>query len=380
MNVLHCINNLNREGAQIVVRNLVTIESKDQPNYYVCVRQPGGSLAVELREQGIAVLEPPRYYGFRSIRQSFFFLKRQCVENRIQIIHAHMADAAFLGWLVARKLKLPLIISHHGQDVLLKCNPVCRLVYYVLLQLAARYAALNIAVSPAVAERLRKLLRINQQVIEVVSNGVRIPEDSQLIPRECAIDKPRPSPVLVSVGRLVPLKGQRQLVYAVAGLRKHFPDIHLYIVGSGEMESELKRLADDEKLGDCIEFTGAVDDVTTYLASADIYVSSSESEGMSVSVLEAMAWRLPVVASDIPGNRSVIEQGETGFLYELNKIEDLVNTIMELVRNPALANAVASRARSMVVQQYSALRAEQKHVEIYRRTLERVQMGFADGK
>jgi glycosyltransferase involved in cell wall biosynthesis len=380
MNVLHCINNLNREGAQKVVRNLVTAENKDQPNYYVCVRQPGGSLAVELREQGISVLEPPRYYGFRSIRQSFFFLKQQCVENRVQIIHAHMADAAFLGWLVARKLKLPLIISHHGQDVLLKCNPVCRLVYYVLLQLAARYAALNIAVSPAVAERLRKLLRINQQVIEVVSNGVRIPEDSQLIPRQSGIDKPRPSPVLVSVGRLVPLKGQRQLVYAVAGLRKHFPDIRLYIVGSGEMESELKRLADDEKLGDCIEFTGAVDDVTTYLASADIYVSSSEAEGMSVSVLEAMAWRLPVVASDIPGNRSVIEQGETGFLYKLNKIEDLVNTIMELVRNPALANAVASRARSMVVQQYSALGAEQKHVEIYRRTLERVQMGFADGK
>lgn len=369
MNVLHFINNLNREGAQVVVSNLVTVGNKAEITYSVCVRQPGGSIASELRAQGIVVTEPPVYFGFRSLRQSILFLNRVCIENQVQIIHAHMADAACLAWLVARKLKLPLVISHHGHDILLKCSPVCRFVYHCLLILAARYASMNIAVSESVGERVCRLLWLNQRSVQVIANGVRIPDDSllQLIP-ERGIDG-NSSLKLVSVGRLIPLKGHRQLIFAVARLVADFPDIRLYIVGSGDMAKELEQLAENEGVGDHIEFTGAVDDVSPFLAKSDIYVSSSESEGMPVSVLEAMAWRLPVVASDIPGNRSVVKQGETGFLYELNNTESMVETILTVARKTELAKAMALRARLMIEQQYSAHAAEENHARLYRSIL-----------
>ena len=109
MNVLHFINNLDREGAQVMLSNLVTAADKGQINYCICVRQPGGSLVAELRQQGVLVFEPTQYFGFRSMFQSVSFLKQVCGENQIRIIHAHMADAAFLGWLVAWKLNLPLV-------------------------------------------------------------------------------------------------------------------------------------------------------------------------------------------------------------------------------------------------------------------------------
>ena len=376
MNVLHLINNLNREGAQVMVRNLVSANHNSRVNYFVCVRQPDGPLVAELREQGIEVLTPPEYYGFRSILRFFFFLKQQCIDNRINLIHTHMADAASLGWLVARNLNLPLVISHHGHDILLKCNPVCRCVYFVLLSFAARYAAMNVAVSPSVAERVRKLLRLNESSVQIISNGVRIPEDAELEKRHDRKDGDHASLVLVTVGRLVSLKGQHQLIHAVAQLVNHFAEIQLYIVGDGDRAKALMQLAVNDQVIDHIVFTGAVGNVTEYLAKADIYVSGSQSEGMPVSILEAMACRLPVVASDIPGNRSVVMPDETGLLFELNNVDNLVENIVKVAKNPELASRLALRARQMVEQNYSAAAAQQKHVHLYQRILGRIEAGF----
>jgi glycosyltransferase involved in cell wall biosynthesis len=375
MNVLHFINNLEREGAQVVVSNLVGSHGSGA-SYCVCARQPGGPLAAELREQGITVLEPSKYYGFRSILRSFVFLKQCCIDNRIDIIHAHMADAACLGWLVARHLKMPLIISHHGHDILLKCNLVCRAVYFALLSFAVRYAATNIAVSESVAERVRKLLRLEKNRVLTIANGVRIPEDSLLEKYRLGNAERPASLVLVTVGRLVPLKGQDQIIRAVAQLSGYFAEIQLYIVGSGDREQALSQLAESEQVSGHIVFTGAVANVTEYLAKADIYVSGSHSEGMPVSILEAMACRLAVVASDIPGNRSVVTTGETGLLFELNNIDDLVEKIVKVARNPDLARDLAGRARRLIEQDYSAAAAEQQHACVYRRVLGRTETGF----
>ena len=291
-----------------------------------------------------------------------------------------MADAACLGWLVARNLRLPLVISHHGHDILLKCNPVCRCVYFVLLSFAARYAAMNVAVSPSVAERVRKLLPVKENSVQIISNGVRIPEDSELDKKNNAEDGRHPSLVLVTVGRLVSLKGQHQLIRAVAQLVDHFPEIQLYIVGTGDRAKALMQLAENEQVTGHIEFTGAVGNVTEYLAKADIYVSGSQSEGMPVSVLEAMACRLPVVASDIPGHRSVVVPGDTGILYELDNIDDLVEKIVKVAKNPDLANGLASRARQMIEQDYSAVAAEQKYAHLYQRILGRIEDSFQQEK
>ena len=101
---------------------------------------------------------------------------------------------------------------------------------------------------------------------------------------------------------------------------------------------------------------------------------------MPISILEAMAWQLPVVASDIPGNRSVVKQGETGFLYELNNVDDLVENIVEVANNSEFANSVACRARLMIAQQYGAIVSEKKHAQFYQRILRQVPTDFHHGK
>ena len=348
-----------------MVSNLVTANSSSQFEYVICVRQPGGALTESLRQQGITVVEPPQYFGFRRLRQSVNFIQQACEHNQVCLIHAHMADAAFLGWLVARKIHLPLLISHHGHDILLKCNIVCRLVYYILLNMAGRFSAMNIAVSSSVAERVRQLLFVKKQAVREISNGVVIPGAEELAKKSANRENRQTSLTLVTVGRLVPLKGHKQLIAAMAELVKTFAQLQLYIVGGGEMENELKYLASEKKVAQHINFTGTVDDVSLYLAKADIYVSTSESEGMPVSVLEAMAWQLPVVASDIPGNKSVVKQDETGFLYKLNDMDSLVKTILFVANNRESSDQVARRSRQMVEHGYSAMAAELAHESLY---------------
>lgn len=363
MKVLHVINNLRREGAQVQLFNQLDAARGDGIEYCVYARQPGGALVDALRTRAVKVAEPAAYAGFGASRASIFFLRELCIENGIDLIHAHMADAAFLGWRAARALGLPLVITHHGQDILLNCNPLCRRVYHLLLALAARYAAVNVAVSAPVAARVQTLLRIGAERVQVIANGVAMPQAERIARRAPGGET---SPTLVNVGRLVPLKGQRQLVAAMPRLLEKFPRARLVIVGGGELESELRRLAADQGVAGQVEFTGQVDDVGAHLAAADVFVSASRSEGMPVSVLEAMAWGLPVVASDIPGNRSVVSQRETGLLYRLDDIDDLVATLSAALGDAALAARVAQRARLMVERDYSAASCAQKHAELYR--------------
>ena len=350
-----------------MVSNLVSASDQGPVNYSICVRQPGSQLARDLRGRGVKVFEPACYFGFRSVRRSFFFIEQQCIEHRIQLIHAHLADAAFLGWLVARKLNLPLVISHHGQDILPTCHALCRGVYYLLLTLAARAAAMNIAVSSSVAERVRKLLPLNERRLRIITNGVHLPQSgvSESVTRASTA-----GPILISVGRLVPLKCQALLISAMAGIRRRYPDARLLLVGDGECMPDLRAQVEASGLDDCVEFTGIVDNVGEYLARADIYLSSSESEGMPVSVLEAMAWGLPVIASDIPGHRSVIDPGKTGFLYELNNVGELVDRVTAVATDTELARAVTAGARALVQEHYSDTRLAQQHADLYRRILQ----------
>lgn len=349
LKVLHLINNLKREGAQVVMFNLVTAGGT-RARHVVCARAPGGRLQMTLAAHGVPVHVPERYHGASATRQSLRFIDRIVESESIDIIHAHMADAAFLGWLAARKRRLPLVITHHGQDILPGCggNILCRMVYAVLLRLAAGYARCNVAVAPAVAEVLRRRLALRRGRIEVIANGVPVPEPG---PAVCA--RPGKGLRIVSVGRLVALKGQEQLLAAAAILARHDPDLRLVIVGEGPEREALRAKARELKLGECVSFTGAVDDVSLYLRDADVFVSASQREGLPMCVLEAMAWQVPVVASDIAGHRGVIGRDETGLLFPLGNVEALARALQRVADDPGSARERARRARQSVEEHYS---------------------------
>lgn len=361
MKVLHLINNLKREGAQVVVFNLVTSAAAGA-RHVVCARDPGGPLQQALEERGIPVFVPDRYYGALATRKSLRFLDDIIKDETIDIVHAHMADAAFLGWLAARRHRRPLVITHHGHDILPGCGGgfLCRTVYSVLLALAAHHARWNVAVAPSVSEVLYRRLALPRNRIKVIVNGVPLPRPSPV---------PRPrhgrGMHIVSVGRLVKLKGQDQLIDAAADLVHEDPDVRVFIVGDGPERESLRRKAASLGLEGHVVFTGAVDDVSAYLREADVFVSASHREGMPLCVLEAMAWQVPVVASDISGHRGVISHGETGLLFPPGNARALAQAARETADEPDSTRERVRRARQLVEERYSIDAAVRCYEQVY---------------
>jgi glycosyltransferase involved in cell wall biosynthesis len=364
--VLHLINNLKREGAQIVVANLVA-SAGSRARHVVCVRHPGGPLQRTLEERGVPVFSPDSYYGARATRRSLRFIDRIIEREAIDLVHAHMADAAFLGWLAAKKRRLPLVITHHGHDILPACGGgvLCRIVYAVLLGFAARYAQRNIAVAPAVADVVRHRLLLGRSRVAVIANGVPVPTPPDGTGARVAGGGPR----IVTVGRLVKLKGHEQLIAAVSTLVKRYANLRVFVVGEGPLGESLRRETDALGLSDNIVFTGSVDDVSVYLREADVYISTSYREGMPLAVLEALAWQVPVIASDIPGNCSVIEHGKTGLLYQVGDIEALAGAIRQVTEEPERAQERARRGRLLVEQCYSVGAAMRAYEHLYAKIL-----------
>jgi len=174
------------------------------------------------------------------------------------------------------------------------------------------------------------------------------------------------SPVVVFTGRLVSLKRVDQLISAWAIIRQSFPKATLLIIGTGPEENALKRAAypehpspadvqDDGGTG--IIFLGEVQDVAPYLQTADLFVFPSSREGLSVSLLEAMACELATIATDVGGNIDLIHHQQTGWLVPGDDRGEFPTRLAEAIRilleDKDLRERIAQAGRKHIVQSYS---------------------------
>ena len=131
-------------------------------------------------------------------------------------------------------------------------------------------------------------------------------------------------------------------------MAKKYPDWNLKIVGSGEEEENLKNLAKALHIEDSVNFTPRTNDVSFYYESSSIYCLPSQTEGLPLVVIEAMAFGLPIVAFNCsPGVKQLVEHKENGFLCEKNNIEEMVKGLDLLINNPELYQQMSDKSRLM---------------------------------
>lgn len=169
-----------------------------------------------------------------------------------------------------------------------------------------------------------------------------------------AFAAPQPLPEgpirLVSIGRFAEQKGQMMLVRAMARLRPQHPDLHLVLVGDGEMRGDLERAIADHGLSSAITLTGWLDEegVRAQLAAAHAMILPSFAEGLPMVIMEAMAAARPVIATYIAGIPELVRPGDTGWLVPAGDVQALANAVAELAATPATrleAMGQAGRAR-----------------------------------
>ena len=253
----------------------------------------------------------------------------------------------------------------------------------------ARRASAIVAPSPAIREELLAAGFPPDRVV-LLANGVPLgppPSDSRraqarqaIAAANAALALPPGARLALYTGRLHEAKGLSELVTAwadVADRRLDFarpdrpaPDARLWLVGEGPQREALARQIDSLGLGGRVVLTGSFDNVDDLLAAADLFVLPSHEEGMSVALLEAMAAGLPIVASDIPGNRGLIRDGVEGLLVPAGNPPALAQAIERILLDPAASAKLGAAARRRVEENFSLDRMVDEHLALFARLLQ----------
>jgi glycosyltransferase involved in cell wall biosynthesis len=175
--------------------------------------------------------------------------------------------------------------------------------------------------------------------------------------------------VVGTVGRLEQVKDQKTLVSAFAKLLRRQPagarEARLILVGDGSLKADLHRAIDEAGIADRVSITGWSDDVRGALREFDVFVLPSLKEGISNTILEAMACELPVIATAVGGNPELVVDGETGFLIPAQAPDRLAEAMGAYVAAPALAREHGLAGRKRVEAKFSLTKMVEAYDRLY---------------
>lgn len=276
-------------------------------------------------------------------------------KNKFDLIHAFFGIPC--GY-IAMKLKIPYIVSLRGSDVPFYNKRFYWLDKFIFQHLSKKiWRKANAVVANSQGLKNLALESAPKQKIDVIYNGV---DTNEFAPIE---NKPKNDKlILISTGRLIARKGYNFLIEAIANLLQ----VELWLIGEGNLKNELELQA--KTLNAQIKFLGKKEhhEIPKYLKQADIFVLPSLNEGMSNSILEAMACGLPIIATDTGGSAELI-QGN-GIIVEKSNVQDLKNAINHYINQPTLLMQHADKSLelakkmnwSSIAQEY----VKQKYYEI----------------
>jgi glycosyltransferase involved in cell wall biosynthesis len=289
-------------------------------------------------------------------------LVRLLRRERPDILHANSSKAGVLGRLAAVLAGVPIrIFTVHGWAFSAHSGAASRL-YHAADRLMRPLTTATICVSERERARGLEARTCTPERTTVILNAV----DVARVPR-AGHDGARPR--ILSVGRLAAPKDFRTLVGALAQLPRGAAEA--LIVGDGpdraQLEAEIARLG----LAEHVLLAGERRDVPELLAGADLFVLSSRSEGLPVSVLEAMAAGLPVIASRVGGLPELVADGETGMLVEAGDVDELAAALRLLLAEPALRRRLGAAGRACAEARFDLERFRRAHLELYSAELAR---------
>jgi len=387
LRILQIVLNLERAGAQEVVRTLTDYLQAEGCAVTVCAFRDG-PMRAELEKLGVPVkiFRRPRYDVFllplflwelRRIRREL----AQLVNNRrIEVVQTHLLevlDFVALSLLRGTSVKEVLWTIHNVNflpAVPQKLLRARRIVYRWLYRWLANWASGFIAVSDEVRQAIIGQLGTVEGKVFTIANGVDTerynrPGDKIALCRELGL--PSTCRLAVTVGRLTEQKGHAYLIESAADILVHHPDTHFLFVGDGELRGALHAQVEHAGLTEHIHFLGNRPDVPGLLAAADLFILPSLWEGLSVALLEAMAAGRPIVATAVSGSTQVMVDGVTGLLVPPADSKALARAVCALLDAPERATAMGQAARQRVVIHYSAQKQAREHIALYRQLLER---------
>jgi len=341
-------------GAQQVAYLLEGLRRRNVDNVLVC--PPDSEIDIQARKLGTKVYNVASAgdldLGFT------WWLTRVMRWEHPDVVHCHSRRGAdFLGGFAAAMAGLPAAVSRRVDHP--EPEWIARLRY--------RPYARVIAISENVAAVLREN-GVDEERLTVIRSAVDFdrfqgpPERRELL-EEFGLTEA--NFIIASIGQLIPRKGHRYLLEALANLKRKMPRARLIVFGQGNLETELQEQAAKLDLKDVVQFAGFRDDLDRYMGAFDLVVHPALREGLGVSMLKAAAAGVAVVAFDVAGSREAVVNGRTGILVEPKDTGALEQAILTLAGNAMLRRACGDAARKRMREEFSIDTMVDKHIELY---------------
>jgi len=321
--------------------------------------------AGRLRELGIEPIRVPidSLLGHRDRRR----VRDHIASVQPDLLHTHLGYADLLGGLAARSLGVPSVSTIHVMEW---GGSLREWVKHRLMFSARRHCAARvITVSEAARRRYLEASRDRPEHVVTVHNGIRAatePGSGLRLRSELGID--HEDIVLAMVTVLRPGKGHDLAALAVRALRERYPNLKLLVLGDGPGRTEIERQLG--VAGDALVMAGFRDDVLAVLDGVDILVHPSRIDAFPTALLDALAARVPIVATAVGGIPEIVTDGETGLLLDPPpSAEDLTDALRRLLDDPGLRQRIGERGRQVFDESFTAARWIGRLLPVYESAL-----------
>lgn len=293
------------------------------------------------------------------------------------VVHTHTSKAGALGRMAAWIARAPMVV--HGVHILPYHN-VSRL-----------KRAVYLGVERALAPMTHAFVNVSEALSDLgVRHGVGTPERHFVVPSGMDIDRfrkarpfsqaelemrlpglPASAPLIAVTAALEPRKRQYEFLDVLAAVRARVPTVQLALLGEGCDETRLRARVEALVLTEAVHFVGFTDEVERWIASASVCVLASEREGLARAVIQYVLGGRPVVSTRLPGIEAVVEDGVGGILVDIDRLDDMVEPIVNLLTNPVLAERMSAAARARDLSAWDQDAMGRGLASIYQRGLHR---------
>lgn len=362
LKILLIVPTLDQSGAEKQLSLLACGLAREEFDVHVVALTRGGPFANELARHGVRLTILGKRWKFDPL--VMWRLRQLIAAEQPDIVHSWLFAANAYARLVTGQRMQPrpkLIVSE-------RCVDVWKSGWQLWLdhKLVDRTDWL-VGNSEAVAEFYRELGCPTDRV-SVIHNGIEVC-DRPVVDRTsllAELEIPEGVPIIGFVGRMAKQKRVDDLIFAMALTAIVRPDAHLLLVGDGPERPSLMKFAHDIKVDHVTRFAGHRADVPQLLGILDLFWIASDFEGLSNSLMEAMAAGLPVIASDIPPNRELVVDGETGFLVKVGDRVAFQQFTDRLLADPERARRMGQAGQDRMRNHFSINSMIAQHAQLYR--------------
>lgn len=366
INILHIISKLPVGGVENQLAMVVKRYDRKRFQPFVCCLSGEDVVGREIEDSGTQVIylnKLQHQFRWRIVRDIYNLIK----QKNIKIVRTHQYHANFYGRLAAIWAGVPCIVAsvHNVYTIDKKIHR------RIINRLLSRFTDKVVAVSEAVKDDILKYDGVKRDKVEIIYNGVDVNRflnvNGDLVRKEFGINMD--AAVVGTVGRLTMQKGHKCLIDAISKIKNNFPEIAFLLIGDGPLKNDLEVYAETLGMKNNIIFAGTRRNIPEVLAAMDIFVFPSLWEGLGTAVIEAMAAGKPIIASDLPPVREMIEHERNGMLALVKNSTALAQSIKLLLDKKTFAESLGRSAQEKASSCFSIETTVNKYSTLFEEVL-----------